>query len=821
MLKTSAQLSALCLIMLGAISFGMFATGPKEWINFIKDKKKAGESFKLRELEGIFDDVPMPTNLKNKFLDLTINVSKLIEQGSVIEISATSNLEHTPITVEFGLTNAIKDFHIGFEIPDGVNFKVLLPELGDIADVMMKLKLGKSFFIFSSHGYNHETLKIHINKGLNIGAVVDFKNLLSDANKILDKLSKGNTEFIIVDQAAAIFRTTLDPFNVKNSSLGVELPLRIGVDFTKKPFNCGGCYIQRIYTANFVEQITMAGQASVQGGLVVEIKDVKDPLNFLVTLMVNPITEVIEIEGSMQGLYKPAFGLDCLALGPILGVKFGVMTSPPWLKSFAIQAGFSLGSVIQGADGLVAVDLLNGGAGFKFALAKFDLESLVVLMIEMIESLKGINKENIKKAMPPLEMSALNVQFMPMAGTYFGVSYPAGLRMSVGEIRIGPFAGGGQVFIKGPKEALQALTKGSSVPPVPDDGTVGSLLAQATAPVDNSLSISRIEGHLFPLYIPNKNKPVLAITGQSKIKINDVETENCAQFLLDVQAGGGSKILKGLLLKFLLTADIEIPPLKFKQHTFIMYQLLKGFVIQCSTQLGDDIFSGSVTIAFQPTKPQNFMFDMKFEQKFIEHIKNKVIHQIAEDLAKVFEIRAAYLHSEGTQIAQGNLGQIGIDMTIFGQDVKLDLAFDFSKIDDIAKAIITKIKEMSAFHVNVTNDTLYPIEAKCSKAGIWPTKGVTILPGETKRAEAGGADWANGLKVTIKAQKDINLTANFGPARPGNVDARVVAIPKFKIEKSGFVLGKTQTTKYSIENTSFGVGIEFDLSEEEMSYQCK
>lgn len=825
MLKKSGLFIALGLTVLGTLDWDMVA-GPKEWIAFITQKQQAGESFTLGEISGFFDDIPMPKNIKKKFLDLRINIGTLLDKGSpkmtVIEMSATSVLAGTPIEVELGLAmlEGTPQYHLGLIVPDGVNFKALLPEFEEIADVMTKLKLGKSFLIFSNYPYKHDQLKIGIKKGLNIGAFVDFDNLLSDAKKILDKLSKAKTDFIIMDQLSAIFRATIDPSNIRNTSLGVELPLRIGVDLTKNPFNCGDCYIKKIYTANFVEQITMTGQASVQGGLTVELKDVADPLTFLVTLVVNPITEVIEIEGRAQGNYAPALGLKNLALGPILGVNFGLMSAPPWLKSFGIQAGFSLGSVIQGADGLIALDFAKGGVAFKFSLKKLDLDELVVLMTEVIENLKGISKEEFKKAVPPLEMSSLNVQFMPMAGVYFGVLYPAGLRMSLGELRIGPFAGGGELFIKGPKDALQALTKGSSVPPKTDDGSVGSLIAQATAPVNESLSVAKIEGHLFPFAVP-KDKPIIKISGQSTVKVNDKVVDNCAQFLLDVTAGGGSKLLKGLMLRFLVTADIEIPVLKFKQHTYIVYNLFQGFIVQCSTKLGDDIFSGSVNLSFQPFKPQNFVLDMKFEQKFIEHIRAKVIRKIAENLAEIFEIRSASIHTSGEEIAKGKIATMSIDMTIFGKDIMIkDLVFDFTKIDDIAQAIVNKILELSAFHVNVANDTLYPIEAKCSKAGIWPTKGVTILPGETKRAEAGGADWANGLKVTIKAQKDIALKADFGPARPGNVDARVVAIPKFKIEKTGFILGKKQTTTYSIENMSFGVGIEFDISDEEFRYNC-
>jgi hypothetical protein len=209
----------------------------KQLFNIIKTKADSGQTLYLSDLTGVVDDFDIPDAFKNVLTKIAITVKSKSYNDSTgtIDFVGTVSLNGFIIDITFHREKKPGGMQLTLMTPQGIDFKKLFPDLADVADVMSKLALGKGYFIFSNYNYTDPTLGIRIYPGFNIGAVAELTGILKDCQTIIDTLKKA--DFIFIDNVSAVFSAFIAKKTILNSTLGVILPLRIGIDFTKKPFN--------------------------------------------------------------------------------------------------------------------------------------------------------------------------------------------------------------------------------------------------------------------------------------------------------------------------------------------------------------------------------------------------------------------------------------------------------------------------------------------------------------------------------------------------------------------------------------------------------
>jgi len=556
-------------------------------ISIINTKKDKKEPIGVKDFPGFLDKINLPQGMKSVIENIQIAVPEIKNTIESFGVSGEAVIKEIAIQATFSIKKSTKKMCFKITLPKGIDFKKSFPELKDAADIL-STAIGPSFFIISDFRYLDSELDLFIEPGFNFGAIIDltgplkklqdwFDILIKNLNGKESELKKNKTTiqpgFVFIEKVAVALCGVI-PTNPLESMFTIILPWRIGLDFTKA---FQDPYIKKLMTADFKASVSVKGEGSMSGGLILEIKSQTDPLEFRLGVEVEAIA-ALAVEAQMKGSYKPAFGLSWLGIGP-LGAKIGLMAEPPWLDEIAFKGGLSLGTVLSVQEGILALDLSSGNVLFKIEGANLDIDDLIELLITMAAT---VSKQNIKMPdIPTIEFKNMNLKFAPVSMMVFEEYHPAGIAAAA-TVKIGKFEGGINVDIQTEQPKIYA------------------------------------KGFLnkFEVKTSKQGKTIFMITGIGEDKKIGTKDDKA---MLEIDLAPNRTIKDQ---KIIISGIIDIPPIKFKHECDVRWEEGK-FTTEVETNLGN-IFSGLAKISFDTDEPSDFYFKLAMEQKASKMIRKEV-----------------------------------------------------------------------------------------------------------------------------------------------------------------------------------------------------
>lgn len=585
MKKRGAQLYLLlsALVLQALLTFGSVnAQSVDKLIEIITEKIKRDEPISINDFPGLAN-VPMPKGIKAILSSIELKSPKFgTDIWGIFNVTGTVFIKKIEVIANFGIQKKTggKKFKIAF--PHGVKFTESFPELGQVATLLDKFSIGRSWFILSSFDYREEELgATRIKRGLNLGATVGLTGPLQDLKKMIDEFSK--TDFLIAEKFECFLKGVITPEIIKSELKG-QTSIRLGIDFTKKPFNkkpfkIKNPYIRKIYTADIYFAVNLKGETRMSTGIFLELRDSKGKpivLEFRGGIGFDAKVGAISGMGQMKGTYHPAFGVKWLTLGPNIGLEVAVMAVPPFITKIAIAAGMSLGDVFKEVQAIVAVDPLNLNFLLDASIKKLDIDDLIRLLISI-----GGKKVKTILEIPTIEFTDLALKVVPVDNTrVFDEYYRAGV-VAKGGVHIGQFKGIADV------EILKQ-------PPV-----------------------FRAKGNIELLDVKIKGKSILRITGAGEDRKPGTADDAAA---LDIEIAA---LRSWHSQKVYLSSLIEIPTI-IHQEALINFRGKRGLRAKFSTKALFNMFTADCTFDLDTLDPIAFTLAAGMKQDFGNYVRKEV-----------------------------------------------------------------------------------------------------------------------------------------------------------------------------------------------------
>jgi len=571
-----------------------------------KAKLDKGETITLADFPDILDQIPIPA-LKEILISVGIKkpkyysdpwikqfIGKLDIRGTEVDITLTKKRSGKK---DIDDKNKKKEMSFTLHLPKGINFEKTFPELKGVGNAMKKFGISDIYFVFSNFSYLEPNLdNIMIDPGFNFIATIDFtgelvkvKNLFDTLIDRLNKksnLMKAPPGFFTFKETPIMLKTSISTNPTQTPSFEIRIPWQFGLDFTKitqDPF------VQKLSWGNFEAQLSAKAKASLRTSIFLNFKTQPDPLEFKGFLDLEA-SGAIALGGEMKGKYNPAFGLNWLSLGP-LGFMMGVMIEPPWLDEISLKGGAHFGNVFEIDKSVVAIDISSG----NLLLNIEGLNLNITQLIELLVTISGkIQKKDVQiPEIPTIEFTDLHFTFAPIAMEVFDKWYE-GIAAG-GDVHIDKFKGGSDVLV------------------IKDPPFISA------------------QGRLYPFEFKANNKTIIRITGPGEDKKLGTKDDRAQ---LDIQIKPDKSPLKQ---KFAISGLIEIPPIKFKQETNLEFKKTKLYVDTETTLFGSDMFHGKALIVLDAKNPQDFAFDISFDQKLSQYVKshlNKALTKFQDNAQK-------------------------------------------------------------------------------------------------------------------------------------------------------------------------------------------